>query len=130
MSYNEEMVKLIFGKYGGIKNIVIIPNKRKALIEFTHRLSAEKAYEDNKIKDIDDGLSVSLLVKGDKRLKKEEQQPKKNDLGLTSNNLEKISNLYNRTSNHIMGTRKQEVQRNDERQKLIQDILAQEGLYK
>jgi len=40
VSYTEDMLKFLFAKYGEIKDVVVFPNKRKALIEFRFRLSA------------------------------------------------------------------------------------------
>jgi hypothetical protein len=72
------------------------------------------------------------MVKGDKKVKREEDnKPKKSDgIDLTSANLQKMANLYNRTSNYIIGSREEELRRQEQRQKLIQEILANEGLNK
>ena len=40
VSYTEDMLKFLFAKYGEIKDVVVFPHKRKALIEFRFRLSA------------------------------------------------------------------------------------------
>ena len=40
MTYTGDILKIIFGKYGEIKDVVVFPKERKALIEFKFRLSA------------------------------------------------------------------------------------------
>jgi len=40
MTYTEDILKIIFGKYGEIKGIALFPNAQKAVIEFRFRLSA------------------------------------------------------------------------------------------
>jgi len=129
MIYTEDIFKIIFGKYGTVKSVAILPSDRKALIEFEYRLSAEKAYKENTKEEkekrgFDDGLKISLLVK-DKDQNKDE---KNNDLSLNSGNISKISNLLNRDSKIVVGSRDEEYRRIQERQRLINDILAKEGL--
>jgi len=40
MTYTEDILKIIFGKYGDINGIVLFPNAQKAMIEFRFRISA------------------------------------------------------------------------------------------
>jgi len=40
MTYTADIIKIIFGKYGEIKDVVVFPKERKALIEYKYRLSA------------------------------------------------------------------------------------------
>lgn len=40
MTYTDDILKILFGKYGEIKDVVVFPGERKALIEFKYRLSA------------------------------------------------------------------------------------------
>ena len=40
MTYTGDILKIIFGKYGEIKDVVVFPKDRKAMIEFKFRLSA------------------------------------------------------------------------------------------
>jgi len=132
MIYTEDIFKIIFGKYGAIKSAMVLPNDRKALIEYQYRHSAEKAYADNKKEEkekqgFDDGLKVSLLVKN-KDKEQDGAERKKNDLNLSSGNIGKISNILNRDSKIAAGTKEQEAQRSYERQRMIDEILAQAGL--
>jgi hypothetical protein len=67
------------------------------------------------------------MVKSDKKQHVEEKK-KEDPTILTSNNLEKIASLYNRTSNIILGSREQELKRQEERQKYLKEVLAKEGV--
>lgn len=64
--------------------------------------------------------------------KDEERSAMKGDptkvLVVDSNNIQKISNVLNRDSTILLGSSQVEKQRNLERQKLIDSILANEGL--
>ena len=40
MSYDEKMIRLLYAPFGEIKDVVVFPDKRKAMIEFRFRLSA------------------------------------------------------------------------------------------
>ncbi len=64
--------------------------------------------------------------------KDEERSATKGDptkvLVVDSNNIQKISNVLNRDSTILLGSSQVEKQRNLERQKLIDSILANEGL--
>ncbi len=40
MTYTDDIIKIIFGKYGEIKDVMVFPKERKALIEYKYRLSA------------------------------------------------------------------------------------------
>ena len=142
MTYTAEILKIIFGKYGEIRDLALFPTERKAVIEFKHRLSAveyiaksivnilqEKAYQENKTKEkekmgFDDGLKVSLLVKE----KAPDQPTGSNDMSLNSGNLQKISSLFNRDSKVIVGSREDELRRQQERQRVIDEMLAKEGV--
>jgi len=133
MTYTADILKIIFGKYGEIKDVVVFPKDNKAMIEFKFRLSAEKAYQDNKTKEkekrgFDDGLRVSLMVKG----KEKDGDPAKGNptkvLVVDSNNIQKISNVFNRDSTILLGPKEMEDRRTLERQKLIESLLAKEGL--
>ena len=75
----------------------------------------------------DDGLSVSLLVK---EKEKEQQSNGPNDMSLNSNNIEKISKIFNRDSRILLGSKEELLKQTQERQRVIDDILAKEGLSK
>jgi curved DNA-binding protein CbpA len=131
--YNEDLLKIIFGKYGEIRSVKIEPGSKKGVIEFVHRLSAEKAHEENKQEDkeklgISDSLKVKLLYKekqGSKKLKTEANS-KRDDFSLSSNNLSKISNLMNRDSNTFFSNKEDEIRRANARTKYLESLLAKE----
>ena len=75
----------------------------------------------------DDGLSVSLLVK---EKEKEQQSNGPNDMTLNSNNIEKISKIFNRDSRILLGSKEELLKQTQERQKFIDELLAKEGLSK
>jgi len=129
MTYTADILRILFGKYGEIVDLAVFPTDRKAVIEFRYRLSAEKAYQENKAKEkekmgFDDGLKISLLVKE----KAPDQSTGPNNLNLNSGNLEKISNLYNRDSKVLLGSREEELRREQERQRIMEEMLAKEGI--
>jgi len=132
--YNEDLLRIIFGKYGEVTGVAIVPGKEKAVIEFVHRLSAEKAAEENKTENkeqlgISDSLKVKLMYKDKKNKKlKTEDKPEKQDFSLNSKNLEKISHLFNRTSTSFMSSMDDDMRRKEERSRLMQEILEKEGL--
>lgn len=68
------------------------------------------------------------MVKG----KEQESDPTKGDpskvLVMDSNNIQKISNVFNRDSSILLGPKEVEDRRRLERQKLIDNILSKEGL--
>jgi curved DNA-binding protein CbpA len=133
--YSEDLLRIIFGKYGEIRGVAVIPEKKKAVIEFVHRLSAEKAYEENKQEDkeqlgISDSLKVKLMYKekSNKKLKTDgEAKKKSNDFSLSSANLSRISQLVNKSSNVFISNKEDEIRRTQAREKYLQDILAKGG---
>ena len=49
MTYTEDILKIIFGKYGEINGIVLFPNAQKAMIEFRFRISAVRIFKEKKM---------------------------------------------------------------------------------
>lgn len=76
----------------------------------------------------DDGLRISLLIK--EKDKDDNKQEGLNDLNLNSGNINKISDILNRDSKIIFDSREEELRKQRERQKLIDEILMKEGLHK
>jgi len=74
----------------------------------------------------DDGLKVSLLIKNKDDIKPDLGDPNKK-LFVDHGNVQNLPSSYNRSSVHLT-PREQEIQRSKERQKLIDEILAKEGL--
>jgi len=132
--YNDDLLKIIFCKYGEIKGVAMIPGESKAVVEFVHRLSAEKAYKENRQQAKEemgfaDPLKVKLMFKEEKNKKlKTEQASKPNDFSLSSSNLEKISHLFNRNATDFMASKEDEMRKMSERSRLMQEMLAEEGI--
>ena len=68
VGYNEAVLKIIFEKYGKVRNVVISTDGRKALVEYEDKLSGEKACEGNNEEGRGKGWSVngfdvSLMIK-------------------------------------------------------------------
>lgn len=67
---------------------------------------------------------MSLLVKE----RAPDQQTGSNDMSLNSGNIDRISSLLNRDSRVIVGNREDELRRQQERQRIIDEMLAKEGV--
>ena len=151
VSYDEEIIKLIFQEYGSIKDCFIIADKKTAIIEFFTLASAvikfftklslfkffkkEKAYEEYNKKNengetLENDLKVKFLMKRKKRAELIESfQKRKNnkiDLTVNSNTLERIGAILNRDSGIYLGTQMQELRKQEERRKMINEIIEKE----
>ena len=96
LAYDRDIIKILFSKYGKIKDVTMFLEERKALVEFEQRSSAEKACKENPQKEkgkLDNGFGVNLLSNENED---EKQSGESDEMPWNSDDIEKISKHFKR----------------------------------
>jgi DnaJ family protein C protein 17 len=131
-TFNDKLLRLIFKVYGPIKEIVVLAQKRKAVVEYHTTEAANNAIANETSPE----LKVRFLMKGDKRTKLQaflcqsreslEKRDEEQVFSLSTDTLKRITHFYNKDSKIFVNDQKELLKRDEERRRMMEQILQEE----
>lgn len=122
-SYSKLLVKMIMRRFGVVIDLEMDPKYKKCFVEFEDFLSCDYAVKSFSDKDVEDLRVKYLIIDNREEQVKNLKNNGSKKIELSSQNLHKIAGAYN---GYSYESRKQQVDREVKRQRIIADMLEKE----